>query len=145
MLFNCDEADRVGPVRSIRTTDPEILAPFSEHPLLAFSGGSKGVRTIVEDAGMTAMDEDSAAKAFTRDDARVVPHNLFTSTKPLWAKGKSLAKDEPAPVVAVRVQRRSAYAEQEGAQRDGGVLRPGDRRVALVQGSVGPLPRRLAR
>ncbi len=96
-LFNCDEADRIGPVRSIRTTDPEILAPFSEHPLLAFSGGSKGVRTVVEDAGMTAMDEDSAAKAFTRDDARVVPHNLFTSTKPLWAKGKSLAKGEPAP------------------------------------------------
>ena len=97
VLFNCDEADRVGPVRSIRTTDPEILAPFSEHPLLAFSGGSKGVRTVVEDAGMTAMDEDSAAKAFTRDDARVVPHNLFTSTKPLWAKGTSLAKGEPAP------------------------------------------------
>ena len=97
VLFNCDEADRVGPVRSIRTTDPEILAPFSEHPLLAFSGGSKGVRNVVEDAGMTAMDEDSAAKAFTRDDARVVPHNLFTSTKPLWAKGKSLAKGEPAP------------------------------------------------
>ena len=97
VLFNCDEADRIGPVRSIRTTDPEILAPFSEHPLLAFSGGSKGVRSVVEDAGMTAMDEDSAAKAFTRDDSRVVPHNLFTSTKPLWAKGKSLAKGEPGP------------------------------------------------
>jgi len=96
-LFNCDEADRIGPVRSIRTTDPEILAPFSEHPLLAFSGGSKGVRAVVEDAGMTTMDEDSATKAFVRDDARVVPHNLFTSTKPLWAKGKSLAKGEPAP------------------------------------------------
>ena len=96
-LFNCDEANRVGPVRSIRTTDPEILAPFSEHPLLAFSGGSSGVRAVVEDAGMTAMDEDSAARAFTRDDARIVPHNLFTSTKPLWAKGKSLAKGEPAP------------------------------------------------
>lgn len=97
VLFNCDEANRVGPVRSIRTTDPEILAPFSEHPLLAFSGGSKGVRAVVEDAGMTTMDEDSAAKAFSRDDARIVPHNLFTSTKPLWAKGKSLAKGEPAP------------------------------------------------
>jgi len=83
--------------RFIRTTDPEILAPFSEHPLLAFSGGSKGVRAVVEDAGMTTMDEDSASKAFVRDDARVVPHNLFTSTKPLWAKGKSLAKGEPAP------------------------------------------------
>ena len=97
VLFHCDEADRIGPVRSIRSTDPGILAPFSEHPLLAFSGGSKGVRAIVEDAGMAAMDEDSATKAFIRDDTRIVPHNLFTSTKPLWGKGRKLAEDEPAP------------------------------------------------
>jgi hypothetical protein len=96
-LFQCDDANRVGPVRSIRTTDPEILAPFSDHPLLAFSGGSKGVRNVVEDAGMTTMDESSATKAFTRDSARVIPHNLFTSTKALWAKGKSAAKGEPVP------------------------------------------------
>ena len=97
VLFHCDDVDRVGPVRSIRSTDPDILAPFSEHPLLAFSGGSKGVRTIVEDAGMTTMDESSAARAFTRDDDRVAPHDLFTSTKPLWAEGKTAAKGEPAP------------------------------------------------
>jgi hypothetical protein len=97
VLYHCDDVNRVGPVRSIRSTDPDILAPFSEHPLLAFSGGSKGVRTIVEEAGMTTMDETSAAKAFTRDEGRAAPHNLFTSTKPLWAKGKSLAKGEPAP------------------------------------------------
>ncbi len=96
-LFHCDDANRIGPVRSIRTTDAEILSPFSDNPLLAFSGGSKGVRSVVDDAGMTVMDEESVAKAFTRDDARVVPHNLFTSTKPLWAKGKSLANGEPAP------------------------------------------------
>ena len=46
---------------------------------------------------MTAMDEGSAVKAFTRDDSRVAPHNLFASTKPLWAKGKTLAKGEPIP------------------------------------------------
>jgi len=97
VLFHCDDANRIGPVRSIRSTDPAILAPFSEHPLLAFSGGSKGVRTIVEDAGMTTMDEDSATKAFTRDDARIAPHNLFTSTKPLWTKAVKLAQGEPAP------------------------------------------------
>jgi len=96
-LFHCGTADRIGPVRSIRTTDPKILGPFSDHPLLAFSGGSKGVRNIVEDAGMTTLDESSAVKAFSRDDGRVAPHNLFTSTKPLWAKGSSLAGGEPAP------------------------------------------------
>ncbi|MDH4112711.1 MAG: DUF3048 domain-containing protein [Actinomycetota bacterium] len=97
LLFHCDEANRIGPVRSIRTTDPEILAPFSDHPLLAFSGGSKGVRNVVEEAGLTTMDESSAANAFARDEGRVAPHNLFTSTKPLWAGGKKLAKDESSP------------------------------------------------
>jgi len=97
VVFQCDDANRIGPVRSIRATDPDILAPFSEHPLLAFSGGSKGVHTIVEDAGMSMMDEVSTPKAFTRDEGRLVPHNLFTSTKPLWAKGKSVAKNEPLP------------------------------------------------
>ena len=100
VLFHCDDANRVGPVRSIRSTDPGILAPFSEHPLLAFSGGSKGVRTIVEDAGMTTLDEDSATKAFERDDDRVVPHNLFTETKALWAKALKRAEGEPAPAAA---------------------------------------------
>ena len=97
VLFHCDEAKLIGPVRSIRTTDPGILAPFSEHPLLAFSGGSKGVNTIVEDAGVSMIDEVSAPKAFTRDETREVPHNLFTSSKPLWVKGKAMAKGEPAP------------------------------------------------
>jgi hypothetical protein len=96
-LFHCDDANRVGPVRSIRSTDPGILAPFSEHPLLAFSGGSKGVRNIVEDAGMTTLDEDSATKAFERDDDRVAPHNLFTATELLWTKGVKRAAGEPAP------------------------------------------------
>ena len=105
-LFQCDDANRVGPVRSIRTTDPEILAPFSEHPLLAFSGGSKGVRNVVEDAGMTTMDESSATKAFTRDSARVVPHNLFTSTKALWAKGKLGRQGRARPR-----DRRSSYSD----------------------------------
>lgn len=97
VLFHCDDSARIGPVRSIRSTDPGILTPFSEHPLLAFSGGSKGVRTIVEEAGMTTLDEDSATKAFERDEDRLVPHNLFTATKPLWAKGLKRADGEPAP------------------------------------------------
>jgi hypothetical protein len=97
VLFHCDDAKRIGPARSVRTTDPKILAPFSEHPLLAASGGSKGVLAIVEESGVTMMDETSVPKAFSRDEARVVPHNLFTATKPLWAKGKVLAKGEPSP------------------------------------------------
>lgn len=101
-LYHCDDVNRVGPVRSIRTTDPKILAPFSEHPLLGFSGGSKGVQAIVEDSGMTMFDEQNATKAFSRDDGREVPHNLFVSARKLYAKGRSVAPDEPAPASPFR-------------------------------------------
>ena len=97
VVFHCEEANRVGPVRSLRATDPDILAPFSQHPLLAASGGNQGVNTIVEEAGMSVMDEAGTPKAFSRDGGRVVPHNLFTSTKLLWREGKSLARNEPMP------------------------------------------------
>jgi Protein of unknown function (DUF3048) N-terminal domain/Protein of unknown function (DUF3048) C-terminal domain len=102
VLYHCDDVNRVGPVRSIRTTDPKILAPFSEHPLLGFSGGSKGVQAIVEDSGVTMLDEQNATKAFTRDDGREIPHNLFVSAKKLYAKGSSVAPDEPAPASPFR-------------------------------------------
>ena len=42
-LFQCDEANQVGPIRSGRTTDPEILVQYGKPPL-AYSGGAGQVR-----------------------------------------------------------------------------------------------------
>jgi hypothetical protein len=96
-LFNCGETDRVGPVRSARTTDPKILVQFSPHPLLAFSGAAPQVIHVLDLARMTQLVEGDPANAFTRDGSRQMPHNLFASTAPLWAAGKVRAKNEPAP------------------------------------------------
>ncbi len=96
-LFNCTEADRVGPVRSARTTDPKLLVQFSDHPLLAFSGAAPQVLHALDLAKITQLVEGDPANAFTRDDARQMPHNLFAATAPLWAAGKVRAKNEPAP------------------------------------------------
>ena len=96
-VFQCESTNRVGPVRSARTTDPKILLQFSEHPLLAFSGGANKVVNTARDAGLTLMTEGDPAPPFTRDEARVVPHNLFANTAMLWAAGQKRAKDEPIP------------------------------------------------
>jgi hypothetical protein len=96
-LFNCADAARVGPVRSARTTDPKILLQFSAHPLLAFSGAAPQVLHALDLAKITQLVEGDPADAFTRDSSRQVPHNLFAATGPLWAAGKKLHKDEPAP------------------------------------------------
>jgi hypothetical protein len=96
-LYNCSDTERVGPVRSARTTDPKILRQFSDHPLLAFSGAAPQVLHALDVAKITQLVEGDPADAFTRDDARPVPHNLFAATRPLWVAGRTRAKDEPRP------------------------------------------------
>jgi Protein of unknown function (DUF3048) N-terminal domain/Protein of unknown function (DUF3048) C-terminal domain len=96
-VYHCGGSTRVGPVRSARTTDPKILQQLNEHPLLAFSGGAPKVVNIVKQAGVVGMTEGDPAAAFTRDDGRVMPHNLFTNTSKLWVTGKKRAKGEPGP------------------------------------------------
>lgn len=96
-VFNCGSSDRVGPVRSVRTTDPKILLQFSKHPLLGFSGGAPAVVNIAKQAGLTLMSEGDPAAPFSRDEQRAVPHNLFANTAKLWTAGKKRAQDEPVP------------------------------------------------
>jgi hypothetical protein len=96
-VFNCASSDRVGPVRSARTTDPKILLQFSRHPILGFSGASGQVLNIVKQAGVIEMVEGQPAGAFTRDTARVAPHNLFVNTSKLWTAAHKLGKDETPP------------------------------------------------
>jgi hypothetical protein len=83
-LFQCRDAARVGPVRSARTTDPRILAQFSDEPLLAYSGANPRVAAALEQSGVVSLTETSAGDAYVRDDARSAPHNLFVSTKRLY-------------------------------------------------------------
>lgn len=86
-VYHCGGSAHVGPVRSARTTDPKILQQFNEQPILAFSGGAPKVVNLVRQAGVIMMTEGDPAAAFTRDDARVMPHDLFTNTSKLWVAG----------------------------------------------------------
>ncbi len=96
-LFHCQETDRVGPVRSARTTDPKILLQFQAHPLLGYSGGAPLVVHNVDRSGIVGLTESSASAAFTRDSARVIPHNLFASTLELVKEGTKSVRDEGPP------------------------------------------------
>jgi Protein of unknown function (DUF3048) N-terminal domain/Protein of unknown function (DUF3048) C-terminal domain len=101
-IYQCGEADRVGPVRSARTTDPKILLQMAEHPLLGYSGAADKVNQIVEDSGIIGMTEASDPAAFSRDDARYAPHDLFTGTAALYHAAGKVARREgpPDPVFA---------------------------------------------
>jgi hypothetical protein len=85
-VFHSQQPGIVGPVRSARTTDVELL-PQLGHPLLAWSGGNAGVVNAVRsspfiiDAGADAM-----PGSYFRDGSRRAPHNLMVRGDELWAK-----------------------------------------------------------
>jgi hypothetical protein len=95
-LFQCRDSGRVGPVRSARTTDPKILLPLSDQPVLAFSGANRKVNAALEQAGVLMLTE-GAGTAFERDGARSAPHNLFAATKTLYSLATKAGVDEAAP------------------------------------------------
>ena len=68
--------ESVGPVRSARESDLELLRQFDE-PLLAFSGAQSKLLPLIDEAPLTPVDPTSEADAFDRDPGRAAPHNLF--------------------------------------------------------------------
>jgi hypothetical protein len=96
-IFQCTGSDRVGPVRSARTTDPKILLQFQAHPILGYSGGAPPVVRAVDSSGLIGLTESDTPGAFTRDESRVMPHNLFTSTQALIRAAADRIGGEGAP------------------------------------------------
>ncbi len=95
-VFQCSASGRVGPVRSGRTTDPNVLRQFGA-AIFGYAGGVPIVKREVPQAGLTDVNYIVAAPAYTRDDARAAPHNLYTSTAALRKAAASKA-EAPAPV-----------------------------------------------
>jgi hypothetical protein len=95
-VYQCHDAGRVGPVRSGRTTDPKILVQFGR-PVMGYAGGQGPVVRAIDRAGVIDMNYDIAISAYTRDDSRPAPHNLYTSTRSLWKAAKA-TEGAPTPV-----------------------------------------------
>jgi Protein of unknown function (DUF3048) N-terminal domain/Protein of unknown function (DUF3048) C-terminal domain len=96
-LFQCRNSPRVGPVRSARTTDPKILAPYSDEPVLAYSGANQRVASIIDGAGIVSLTETTANAAYSRDDGRSAPHNLFVSVQELYPIAAQEGADDSPP------------------------------------------------
>ncbi|MBB0232795.1 DUF3048 domain-containing protein [Streptomyces calidiresistens] len=68
--------DRVGPVRSVRESDLELLAQF-DRPALGFSGARSALLPEIYGAPLHAVAPEDAPEAFERDVDRIAPHNLY--------------------------------------------------------------------
>ena len=105
-VFQGSDADPVGPIRSARSTDVQIMGPL-QHPLFGYSGANGGFLALLSISPMIDVGAGARGGAYYRGGDKVIPHNLFTSTnmlysgtsgyvpKPLWAfRGP---KDAPGP------------------------------------------------
>ncbi|OXY94829.1 DUF3048 domain-containing protein [Streptomyces diastatochromogenes] len=68
--------EAVGPVRSARESDLELLRQFHE-PTLAFSGAQSKLLPLIHQAPLRAESPDEAADAYYRGTDRAAPHNLY--------------------------------------------------------------------
>ena len=84
VLFHSSDAPFVGPVRSVRPADPNIVKPFGGP--LVFSGGAPAVLSVVSAAGVTQVTENDRA-TLRRRPGRRAPHNLYTDTDAMFRKG----------------------------------------------------------
>jgi hypothetical protein len=66
----------VGPVRSARESDLELLRQF-DHPTLAFSGAQHKLLPLIAKAPLTAEPPDEASDAYYRGSDKPAPHNLY--------------------------------------------------------------------
>ena len=74
-VFNSQVPPKIGPVRSVRPTDTQIVWPIGG--IFAYSGGAAYAVQSISSAPVKLVDESSAGTAMFRDPTRYAPHNLY--------------------------------------------------------------------
>ncbi|HEX2258779.1 MAG TPA: DUF3048 domain-containing protein [Actinomycetota bacterium] len=79
-MFHCGDAADLGPTRSARAVDPDLLVQYAP-ALFAYSGGSPNVLAkVAGTAGVIDLKHGNNSSAYSRRRGRSAPHNLYTST-----------------------------------------------------------------
>ncbi|MGW7053959.1 DUF3048 domain-containing protein [Streptomyces sp. NPDC054887] len=88
----------VGPVRSARETDLELLRQF-DRPKLAYSGAQSRLTPLIEAAPIDALSPSQAPGAYFRGGNRPAPHNLYLrpGELPYRASGTHAGEDIGLP------------------------------------------------
>ena len=96
-IYNSAIPNVIGPVRSVRAEDPDIVWPLGG--IFAYSGGAQVNVDAINAAPVHAVDEDSAGKAMVRNEPsqppRNAPHNLYGLGPALLALGGKPVPPKP--------------------------------------------------
>ncbi|MEU6994608.1 DUF3048 domain-containing protein [Streptomyces sp. NPDC046465] len=81
-VYSSRVPESVGPVRSARESDTELLRQFGR-PVLAYSGVRSALQKVLREAPLYARPHDRVPRAYFRDSARTAPHDLFVHPRAL--------------------------------------------------------------
>jgi hypothetical protein len=91
-VFHSQGSDPVGPIRSGREQDVEMLSSFNE-PLFAWSGGNAGVTRLIASSFLTDLNVQRGGVGYFRGPGSA-PHDLYNTTDALWDQTPD---DHPGP------------------------------------------------
>jgi hypothetical protein len=83
-IFHSNGAEPVGPIRSGRTQDIDLLGSYNK-PLFIWSGGNGRVTAAINASDLVPVNETKAGDAMFRDRTKRGPHNLFGHMDLLYA------------------------------------------------------------
>ena len=109
-VFHSKDSENVGPIRSVRSTDPPLLTPIGG--VFVYSGGIPAFVNEVKKAGVTAISELENGGAFKLRSDRKRPYKTYGST----AKFRTFADDKataPAPMFTFHPPKESFTAAGE--------------------------------
>ena len=105
LVFHSNLVDPVGPVRSARSSDIDLVADLST-PLFAWSGANGGVMGEVAAAArkgiLTDASYDAATPAYYRSNDRQAPHNLYLHLPQLLELKAPSGQGNPTPIFNFR-------------------------------------------
>jgi hypothetical protein len=99
-VFQCQDAASVGPLRSARAVDVQILGQLS-HPVFVHVGGIQPVLQQLAQAQLTDVDALTNGSVVTQDPARVAPYSTYGSTAAGWRQDSG-DTTPPAPIFSYR-------------------------------------------
>jgi hypothetical protein len=96
-IFQCSSAPVVGPIRSARISDADVLR-LLHGSVLGFSGANPAdLPPIVAHSDAALISQDADGQYFYRSSSKAAPHNVFSSTKTLIKAGRSHKHHLKAP------------------------------------------------
>lgn len=90
-VFHSEDADLVGPVRSVRPTDPGLIATFGG--VFAYAGGIPAFEALARQQPVTIVSERDSAAGFQYPASKRRPYKTYTTTTKL----RSMAKNRTDP------------------------------------------------